>query len=167
MNVETEDIKILVAVHPLETTLKHRSQFHSLICSGSLQLANTMIDETRRLSYSDKGSEKLKALVLDCDSLGFSPLHSGVCLLAAESGINRALEATTLLLLSGADVSHCDTYGNTALHWAARSGNSAVLQILAMHGCPLGKQKGSFNKTSYHPTPFRLMNVISCPLNHK
>ena len=124
-------------MHPLETTLQHRSQFHSLICAGLLRSASKVIEEMR-LKTGNQSSEKLRDLVIECDSLGFSPLHSAVCLLSSDSGINPALEATTLLLLAGAEVSCFDSFGNTALHWAARSGSCEAIQLLAMHGCPLG-----------------------------
>ena len=132
-----EEIKTSAIIHPLETTLSQRSHFHSLICAGSLKSASKMIDEVRVLN-GDESSE-LKDLLLEYDSLGFSPLHAAVCLPPVESGINPSLEATTLLLLAGANVSQYDSYGNTALHWAARSGSSEIIQLLAMHGCPLGK----------------------------
>ena len=133
-----EGIKNMVAIHPLETAVNQRSHLHSLICAGSIRHASKMIDEARTMC-SHECDEKLKDQFLTCDSLGFSPIHSAVCLLGTDSDINIALDATSLLLLSGADVSHGDTFGNTALHWAARSGNSEVIQLLAMHGCPLGK----------------------------
>jgi hypothetical protein len=137
----TEEMKNLASIHPLETAVKRRSNFHSLICTGSVE---RVIQEATLLEKNNQGEEKLKYIMVEHDSIGFTPLHSAVCLLSSDSKTeNSALKVTTVLLAAGADVFQVDGFGNTALHWAARSGNSEVIQLLAIHGCTLGKKKRS------------------------
>ncbi len=44
-----------------------------------------------------------------------------------------------MLLGYGIIITSLDSYGNTALHWATRMGNTKVMEMLVIENCPLGK----------------------------
>lgn len=74
------------------------------------------------------------------DDAGFHPLHSIAALgLLEQFGptCQEALEICKLLIDSGADVMCRDSYGNTPVHWAARSGHCEVLGLLLLKSCPM------------------------------
>jgi ankyrin repeat protein len=73
------------------------------------------------------------------DSQCFTPLHLSASLDFASVGSGVPAEITRMLLSAGADVKCVDKYGNTALHWAARSGNGDVAHLLTLKNCSLGK----------------------------
>ncbi len=72
------------------------------------------------------------------DSQSFTPLHLAASLDFANVGSGVPAEITRMLLSAGADVRCVDKYGNTALHWAARSGNGDVAHLLTLKNCALG-----------------------------
>lgn len=72
------------------------------------------------------------------DSQCFTPLHLSASLDYASVGSGVPAEITRMLLSAGADVRCVDKYGNTALHWAARSGNGDVAHLLTLKNCSLG-----------------------------
>ena len=73
-----------------------------------------------------------------CDSQNFTPLHVAASLDFAVVGPGIPAEITRMLLAAGADVRCIDKFGNTALHWAARSGNGDVAHLLTLKNCALG-----------------------------
>eukprot|EP00548_Thalassiothrix_antarctica_P009026 CAMPEP_0194152770 /NCGR_PEP_ID=MMETSP0152-20130528/53887_1 /TAXON_ID=1049557 /ORGANISM="Thalassiothrix antarctica, Strain L6-D1" /LENGTH=1121 /DNA_ID=CAMNT_0038857549 /DNA_START=103 /DNA_END=3468 /DNA_ORIENTATION=- len=71
------------------------------------------------------------------DEAGFHPIHSACALSMVDSGNSSiACEITRLLIAAGGDSSVADNNHNTPLHWASRSGDSDVSQLLLMRNCP-------------------------------
>jgi ankyrin repeat protein len=103
------------------------------------------------LSSDDRGSSSIRSRSLlsgesfekliphsILDSQCFTPLHLSASLDFASVGSGVPAEITRMLLSAGADVRCVDKYGNTALHWAARSGNGDVAHLLTLKNCSLG-----------------------------
>ena len=79
----------------------------------------------------------MKIALQALDPLGFSPLHAAVTL-SHDHG-EASLNITRMLLGYGIIITSLDSYGNTALHWATRMGNTKVMEMLVIENCPLGK----------------------------
>ena len=86
-------------------------------------------------------SESIEKYVLPhslYDSQSFTPLHVAASLDVAVVGPGVPADITRMLLSAGGDVRCTDKNGNTALHWAARSGNGDVAHLLTLKNCSLG-----------------------------
>lgn len=113
---------------PLGDTIT-RSPLHQAVCDGLMHEVKAMIE----MPVKENG------IVNQADTCGFSPLHSAVSLKTVGTEF-KALEMATLLLSADANVNMLDLNGNTALHWAARSGNSEVVELLIRKNCSIDLQ---------------------------
>jgi ankyrin repeat protein len=76
------------------------------------------------------------------DEKGYCPIHSA-CALCMKDPMNstRTTEIVRMLIAAGTDASIRDLEGNTPLHWAARAGDKATVELLLVKNNPKGKIK--------------------------
>ena len=105
-----------------------RGPFHKAVCE--MDMAGIQIGLS-----SPYAPDSLKRR----DELGFCPIHSA-CSLRMKNAQNSdmSVNIVRILLQAGADVSVADSEGNTPLHWAARSGDKGVTELL-LGRSPQGK----------------------------
>jgi ankyrin repeat protein len=85
----------------------------------------------------DKHADPNKGTKVD----GFTPLMAALSggggRRGARAGPSNGMPAIQLLIERGADVNAANSRGMTAMHYAARTGNDAAVQLLADHGARL------------------------------
>eukprot|EP00980_Cylindrotheca_fusiformis_P016270 scaffold4829_cov129-Cylindrotheca_fusiformis.AAC.30 len=71
------------------------------------------------------------------DSKGYCPIHSAcsLCMIDTQNS-SIATDIVRALIAAGAEVSVCDSEGNTPLHWASRSGDRGTAEFLLLKNCP-------------------------------
>lgn len=79
-------------------------------------------------------AELIIKLVQDGMDVNQPNLEGQTPLMLAVQADSHALEVTNLLLTQGAKVNEVDTYGNTALIYAAQVGGLDVIKALVAHG---------------------------------
>jgi SHAQKYF class myb-like DNA-binding protein len=115
------------ALHPVcgPSTAYGRTPLHQAVCEMDL--------DGVRCQLQDMPSQNVSVLH-GLDEAGYSPLHSA-CALRLSYGQSAivAPQLVRLLLSAGScDPSRPDIKGNTPLHWAARSGDRDVVEILLL-----------------------------------
>ena len=113
---------MLDSLPPLQPLPSH-SALHTAVISSDVHQVSQLL----KLIVSTSSSS------LKPNINSYTPLHS------AASLKTNSLEITRLILSVGVDVMERDRDGNTALHWAVRSGNSDVAHMLIIRNCVLGK----------------------------
>lgn len=115
-----------------------RSPLHVAVCENRLDTVRELVEQQKAAATPDE----LREWICHTDDLGFAPLHSAAALLlqptvltsTVETGTATALDMVSLLLQAGADPTQPDRRDNTPLHWAARAGDTAVVDRLILQG---------------------------------
>lgn len=141
----------------------------------TLQIPNTTplplrspITELQHAIYNTSISKVSKflstqPLIIKCDDTRYHALHSAAALGIMHCNCNEAVEICRKLIEAGADVLVKDKDGNTALHWAARSGHCGVIKLLLNRNCPIGMSL--FMVQSNQPMQFfnlRSLTIFRC-----
>jgi SHAQKYF class myb-like DNA-binding protein len=119
-----------VALHPvcgLGTNIE-RTKLHQAICDVDVVSLKTHLGVLANLS---------DGVLQRQDENGYCPLHTACAMtMAYPEKAAQVGEMVRMLLGAGADPTRGDNQGNTALHWASRSGDRHVTELLLLKNCP-------------------------------
>jgi hypothetical protein len=119
-----------VARHPvcgLGTNIE-RTKLHQSICDVDVVSLKTHLGVLANLS---------DGVLQRQDENGYCPLHTACAMtMAYPEKAAQVGEMVRMLLGAGADPTREDNHGNTALHWASRSGDRHVTELLLLKNCP-------------------------------
>jgi SHAQKYF class myb-like DNA-binding protein len=132
-----------VALHPvcgLGTNIE-RTRLHQAICDVDVVSLKNHLGVLANLS---------DGVLQRQDENGYCPLHTACAMtMAYPEKAAQVGEMVRMLLGVGADPTREDNHGNTALHWASRSGDRHVTELLLLKNCPQDA-KNSRGETALH-----------------